>query len=141
MKNKKYKLELTHKQLSVIQEACEFMSRFSAGQFQYFPPSLINQLYKKWGYTEEYYRRREIWDIHLKYAKNAMFDFDPNESLGIGSPELSEEAKICYDIYRPILEEFDQEYQTANPDNLSYSVYSHEGLSYSKEGRITIKTE
>ena len=138
---KKYKLELTHKQLSVIQEACEFMSRFSAGQFQYLPPSFVDQLYKKWDDTNEYCRRRDTWEIHLEYAKKAMLGLSQNESLGIGHPELSEESKICYDIYRPILEEFEQEYQAANPDNLSYSVYAYEGLPYSKEGRITIKTE
>lgn len=137
---KKYKLELTRKQLSVIQEACEFMSRFSAGQFQYLPPSLESMLWKKWE-SNEYCKRRDQWEMYLEHAKKAMLDLYVNESLGIGHPELSEESKICYDIYRPILEEFEQEYQVANPDNLSHSVYAHEGLSYSKEGRITIKTE
>lgn len=117
------------------------MSRFSAGQFQYLPPSLVKSLYKKWDNSNEYCRRRNAWEIHLEYAKINMLDLSPNESLGIGHPELTEESKICYDIYRPILEEFEQEYQAANPDNLSYSVYAHEGLPYSKEGRITIKTE
>jgi hypothetical protein len=54
------------------------------------------------------------------------------ESYGIGSDNLHENAKVAYDIYRPILEEFNKD---------SNNVYSHPGLTYSKEGRVTIEVK
>lgn len=136
---KKYKLELTKKQLSVIQEACEFMSRFSAGQLNSFSSSLEGYLWNKWENDDVYFNRKKCWEKHLNAAKQYMFDLPINASLGINNPELTEEAKICYDIYRPILELQEMEYRVENPKYNNYSVYSHEGLAYSKEGRIKIK--
>ncbi len=134
---KKYKLELNKKQLEVIREALEFFSRFSAGQFNALPQSFEAFLWKKWG-SNEFVRRRERWTGLLNQAKLEMFDMHPNASLGIGNEELSEEAKIAYDIYRPILEKFAEEYKKENPD-APWSVYDRPGLSYSKEGRVVIK--
>lgn len=134
---KKYKLELTRKQLSVIQEACEFMSRFSAGQLDHLPPSLEGFLWKKWD-SDEFCQRRDSWEAYLAVAKDQMFDLPRNASLGIGHPELTEEAKICYDIYRPILELFDKEDREETGKD-GWSVYSSPGLTYSKQGRIEIK--
>lgn len=70
-----------------------------------------------------------------------MFDLSENASLSIGHPELVEAAKICYDIYRPILEQFAKETREKleKEGKESYwSIYDSPGLSYSKEGRINI---
>jgi hypothetical protein len=131
---KKYKIEFTEKQLQVVQEACEFLSRFSAGQIDSLPTSLYSYLYRKYKDIDEYCNRRDNWNKHLNLAKYNMFNLSSNESLGIGNPELTEQAKIAYDIYRPILEVFAKESDSKS------SVYFYEGLTYSKEGRIKIET-
>lgn len=138
---KKYKIELTKKQLSVIQEACEFMSRFSSGQLDHLPPSFDGYLWKKWYKLndDEFIERRQNWERYLYKAKEFMFDLPENASLGIGNEELIEEAKVCYDIYRPILELQDKEYKEEYPNRYYSNVYSHPGLTYSKEGRINIE--
>jgi len=136
--SKKYILELTEAQLRTIAEALEFFSRFSAGQFHHLPPSFERFLWETHE-IDELIRKREIWEGALNQAKVAMFDMHPNASLGIGNEKLTEEAKIAYDIYRPILELFAKEYKEKHPENTSYSVYDHPGISYSKEGRVIIK--
>ena len=40
MSQKKYKIELTDKQLNIYRNALEFYSRFLAGQIDYLPPVL-----------------------------------------------------------------------------------------------------
>lgn len=136
---KKYQIEFTEKQLRTIAEACEFMSRFAAGQLDKLPMSFQSWLWKKHPDTKDFCRARDTWEIHLYYAKTAMFpDLDRHESYGIGQDSLMDEANICYDIYRPILEQFSKEYQEQNPEESNYSVYDHPGLTTSKEGRIKI---
>jgi len=134
----KYQLELTRNQLSVIQEACEFMSRFCTGQLDMLPQSFAGYLRKDKESVEDYCQRRDNWNLGLKMAKKAMFpELSDNASYGISSKY--EESNICYDIYRPILEQFTKEHNSENLHNASYSIYDHPGLTTSKEGRITIK--
>ena len=137
----KYQIELTRKQLSVIQEACEFMSRFCTGQLDMLPQSFAGYLHKEKESVKDYCQRRDDWNLGLKMAKKAMFpELNDNASYGISSKY--EESNICYDIYRPILEQFELERRNlSDPNNsVGYSVYGHKGLTTSKEGRITIKT-
>jgi len=135
----KYQIELTREQLSVVQQACEFMSRFCTGQLDMLPQSFLGYLHKKDEPVADYYERRDNWTEGLKMAKKAMFpELSTNASYGIGSKY--EEANICYDIYRPILEQFTNERNSENLHNAQYSVYNSPGLTTSKEGRISIKT-
>jgi len=138
----KYQIEFTREQLSVVQQACEFMSRFCGGQLDAIPESFKGFLHKKDESVESYCQRRDDWNYTLNLAKKAMFpELSTNASYGIGSKY--EEANTCYDIYRPILEQFTSERNreaAIDGKESSYSVYSHPGLTTSKEGRITIKT-
>jgi len=135
----KYQIEFTKDQLAAIQEACEFMSRFCTGQLDMLPQSFLGYLHKKDESVEDYCERRDTWIEGLKIAKKAMFpELSTNASYGIGSKY--EEANICYDIYRPILEQFTKERRPEKPYEGNYSVYGHPGLTTSKEGRIKIKT-
>ena len=135
----KYQIEFTREQLSVVQQACEFMSRFCCGQLDMFPESFKGYLHKQSKDIDDYCLRRDDWELCLKRAKSRMFpELSTNASYGIGSKY--EEANICYDIYRPILEQFTKEHRPENPDENNYSVYGHPGLTTSKEGRISIKT-
>jgi hypothetical protein len=131
---KKYKLELTEKQLWTVAEALEFYSRFAAGQFV-LPPSIESHFWdsaKKYGvnYAEEY----KEFEASFQDFKRAILGLPWNASHGIGSPDLLEDAKVAYDIYRPIFE------LNAKEQEATHSVYYSEGLSYSKEGRVNVKT-
>lgn len=133
----KYQIEFTKEQLSVVQQACEFMSRFCTGQLDMIPESFKGYLMKEKESIGDYCERRDNWNLGLQIAKQAMFpELMPNASYGISSKY--EEANICYDIYRPILEQFTKERNSENLHNAQYSVYKHPGLTTSKEGRITI---
>ena len=135
----KYQIEFTREQLSVVQQACEFMSRFCTGQLDMLPESFQGYLRQEKESVDDYCQRRDLWLHGLKIAKQAMFpELTPNASYGIGGKY--EEANICYDIYRPILEQFTNERNSENLHNAQYSVYSSPGLTTSKEGRISIKT-
>lgn len=140
----KYQIEFTREQLSVVQQACEFMSRFCCGQLDMLPQSFQGYLRQEKESVDDYCQRRDLWLHGLKIAKQAMFpELTPNASYGIGSKY--EEANVCYDIYRPILERFDAERRSTEKFDISgelmnWSVYSHPGLTTSKEGRISIKT-
>jgi hypothetical protein len=136
----KYRIEFTREQLSVVQQACEFMSRFCTGQLDMLPQSFLGYLHKKNKEIDEYCDKRDKWEYGLKITKQAMFpELSTNASYGIGSKY--EPANVCYDIYRPILEQFDAERrETILSEPKSWSVYSSPGLTTSKEGRISIKT-
>ena len=135
----KYQLELNKAQLDTIAEALEFFSRFCAGQWR-IPDTMEWKEYENSGKDKEFQNRRNYAEKNLEVQKTMFLDIPLNASYGIGSPKLCESAKIAYDIYRPILELRAKEYNKANPDEKHYSVYDHPGLSYSKEGRIKIKT-
>lgn len=135
----KYQIEFSKEQLSVVQQALEFASRFCAGQINYFAPFIEAQILRNCITHDKFIEAREQYEHHLSMFKlNAFPNLSYNESLGIGSSMLQEEAKICYDIYRPILEQFDKELREKNPD-IGYSVYQNPGLTFFQEGRITIK--
>jgi hypothetical protein len=137
----KYQIEFTKEQLSVVQQACEFMSRFCTGQLDMLPQSFQDYLRQEKESVDDYCQRRDLWLHWLKIAKQAMFpELSTNASYGIDSKY--EEANICYDIYRPILEQFTKEYKDSCHDkmNSTWSVYDSPGLTTSKEGRISIKT-
>jgi hypothetical protein len=137
---KKYTIKFTRKQLESVREACEFLSRFSSGQFE-LPVSFDwEYLHEKWG--KDYLQKRKRWEKFLSLAKQEMFDRHENECLGIGHPELTETAKICYDIYRPICEKFAEEMRKESKkkgEEIFYTVYDFPGLPYSNEGRIKVE--
>lgn len=135
----KYRIDLTTEQLSVIQKACEFYSRFLAGQWE-IPDELQWKEYEIQDKYDGFWGKRNRIEQLFKEQKSEFMRLHLNESYGIGSENLHEYAKVSYDIYRPILEQFTKEYNEKNPDNNNYSVYDHPGSPYSKQGRIKIET-
>ena len=136
----KYQIEFSKEQLQVVQQALEFTSRFCAGQVTFLAPFIDVQILQNCGSHDRFMQKREVYEHALEVFKlNAFPDLTTNEAFGIGSSKLREEAKICYDIYRPILEHFDKELREKNPD-IGYSVYQYPGMTFSKEGKIIIKT-
>lgn len=133
----KYKVEFTKKQLSTVATGLEFYSRFLAGQWE-IPSAMQWKEYVIQGKPEDFWTIRNNAQILVNEAKH-LFLRHVNGYYGIGSDLLHEDAKISYDIYRPILEKFTQESMENSPNELPLSVYAYEGLTYSKEGRIKVE--
>ena len=134
-----YRLDVNKKQLDTIQEALEFFSRFCAGQWR-IPDTMEYQEFINHNKNSDFWAKRNQVEDSLNNLKTILTNLPLNASYGIGSSKLCESANIAYDLYRPILELRAKEYNEANPDNEHWTVYDSPGLSYSKEGRIEIKT-
>lgn len=130
----KYRLDLTESQTRVVATALEFYSRFLAGQWE-IPNEMQCKEYVIQGKPEDFWQVRNSSEKLLEDARKMFLRYNDG-FYAIGSDKLHDSAKIAYDIYRPILEQFEKE--TAGKSD-GHSVYSYEGLSYSKEGRIKIE--
>ena len=134
----KYKIEFTKKQLSTVATALKFYSRFLAGQWE-IPNAMEMQEYVNQGKSDGFWEKRNEVEKQLLELKSQFTKMRGHGFYGIGSDKLSEDAKIAYDTYRPILEQFAKEYNMSHPEETGYSVYDFPGLSYSQEGRIKVK--
>ena len=135
----KYTISFTEKQLTTLARGLEFYSRFLAGQWE-IPDMMEFQEYENQDKINEFWDIRNEVNEEFVKLKSKFTNLSPNESYAIGSSKLSEDAKISYDIYRPVWEEFSKEYNELHPEESRYSVYDFPGLTYSKEGRIKIET-
>jgi hypothetical protein len=127
----KYELEVSENQLLVIEKALDFYGRFLAGQWR-IPDMLEFQEWEISGKPDGFWDKRNQAQDIMDQSMSIFFDKPKNWSYGIGNAGLHEDAKVAYDIGRPILELF-------NKDSGSMNVYSSPGLSYSKEGRVLPK--
>ncbi len=107
--NKKYKLTLNENQIKVVLTALDFYSRISAGQLE-FIKEFISDSAKE--------------ETLAKLQKEMFPDLTGlNHSYGIAGKQISEEAKISYDIYKKMMFVF-------NP----VGVYAYEPYALSKQG-------
>ena len=129
---KKYKIEFTEQQLITVARGLEFYSRFCAGQWE-IPDAMEWKEYENHGSKSEFWNLRNQVQDMMNTAKSMLLpEFGMHGSYGMGHDKLCEDAKIAYDIYRPIWKEFSKYSGISN-------VYSSPGLTYSQEGRITVK--
>lgn len=129
---KKYKIEFTEQQLITVATGLEFYSRFCAGQWR-IPDAMELKEFDNNNRNKEFWNlRNEVDELLINAKKTFMPHLSLHESYDIGSEELCEDAKIAYDIYRPI-------WEIIYKDAESWNVYSSPGLTYSSEGRITVK--
>ena len=134
----KYKIEFTKKQLSTVATALEFYSRFLAGQWE-IPDAMEMQEYVNQGKSDGFWKKRNEVEKQLLELKSQFTNIQGHSFYGIGSDKLHENAKIAYDTYRPILEQFAKEYNMSHPEEIGYSVYDSSGVSCSQEGRIKVE--
>ena len=128
---KKYTISFTENQLRTLARGLEFYSRFLAGQWE-IPDAMEFKEYENQGKSDEFWNIRNEVEDEFRNLKSKFTKLHINESYGIGSSKMAEDANIAYDIYRPIWEEL----VGKNAD--SWNVYKSPGLQYSKEGRIKI---
>lgn len=130
---KKYVVEFSEVQLRTVAKGLEFYGRFLSGQWE-IPDEMQWQEYNNQGKTSEFWEKRNYVEDQLALLMSHFTGLNIHASYGIGSDKSAPETKISYDIYRPILEEF-------NKNSEYYTVYSYPGLQYSKEGRIKIEVK
>lgn len=141
--DKRYTVEFTKEQLRVMGTGLEFYCRFLAGQWK-IPDSMEFKEYELQEKYDGFWEKRNYVEEQLNILKTHFTGLPLNAFYSIGSTNLHEDAKVAYDLYRPILEQFTKESieESSNTKSFSnYSVYSSPGLPYSKEGRIKIKTK
>ena len=141
--DKEYIIEMNETQMSVMQEALEFYSRFMLGQVDYIPASL------DWRLKQEHrIHGNPLLGYAVSIIKQEMFGLSsPGSNWGIGArafPTLKEgkelvEPQIAYEMYKMILYKRHHDWQKDNPDDSSYSVHAYLPLSYSGLKFIKIK--
>lgn len=136
--SKKYVVEFTREQLTVMARGLEFYSRFLAGQWE-IPDTMEFKEYENQNKVKGFWEMRNQVEEQLKLLKVQFTGLPLNASYGIGSDRLHKDAKVSYDIYRPIWEQFAKEHREKNPGEKHYSVYDSPGLQYSNEGRIKVE--
>jgi hypothetical protein len=124
---KKYKIELSEEQLSLIAQCLEDVSRFASGQWTM--QNTIEAMVKGLPFDEQIKKRDEA-EEHLKQAKKLLLPeiFD-NSSKGYNGSEF---IGNTYQIYRTIL------YQLAKENNWN-NVYSSPALPSGNLGTINIE--
>ena len=138
--SKKYVVEFTREQLRTMARGLEFYSRFLAGQWE-IPDAMEFKEYENQGKVDGFWEMRNQVEEQLKFLKVQFTGLPINASYGIGSDRLHKDAKIAYDTYRPVLEQFAKEHREKNPEERYYSVYDSPGLQYSDEGRIKVEVK
>ena len=119
-------LTLNDRHLRVILSSLELYSRLSAGQLEELRmlcPQFLDNFDKVEGL--------------LKRVKKEVFGLDSNTSLGILSGELSENAKIGYEIRKMI----DCEVSWAKNPSGGYTVNYDKPLKVSKEELVEVEVE
>jgi hypothetical protein len=124
---KKYKIELSEEQLSLIAQCLEDVSRFASGQWTM--QNTIEAMVKGLPFDEQIKKRDEA-EEHLKQAKKVLLPeiFD-NSSKGYNGSEF---IGNTYQIYRTIL------HQLAKENNWN-NVYSSPALPSGNLGTINIE--
>ena len=109
MSRQKYNLTLNENQIKVVLTALDFFSRISAGQLNMIKEVISDSAKEK----------------TLAKLQKEMFPYltGLNHSFGIGGKQISEEAKISYDIYKKMMWVF-------NP----VGVYGFKPMALSKQG-------
>jgi len=142
---KKYKIELTEKQLDVMQEALESFSRGICGQLDYsiFTKSLKWRLKKD---NSDYGKNSREIDQAINTIKRLVFELEPNSSYGIGmskniTPNCEKpipEADIAYEMYKMINYKWQQD-SKKNGTKTGWTVHDSPPLIYSDQPLMVVE--
>lgn len=125
---KKYRIELSEQQMSLIAQCLEDVSRFASGQWEM--QNTIEAMVKGLPFEEQIKRRDEAEEF-LRQAKRVLLpELQDNSSKGYNGSEF---IGNTYQIYRTIL------YQLAK-DNGWDNVYSYPALQSGTLGTIKIES-
>lgn len=123
---KKYTIELSEEQMSLIAQCLEDVSRFASGQWQM--QNTLEAMVKGLPFDEQIRRRDQAEEV-LRQAKKVLLpEISDNSSMGYNGTEF---IGNTYQIYRTILHQFAK-------DNNWENVYSSPALPSGKLGTIKI---
>lgn len=133
-----YTIELNEKQLRLIWVYLEKLTRINAMQLDEAVDGMMANIAKRGQiveYSQAYFEKKKELSQALYQVLNKA-GFSNGESLGIG--QVSEQDKICYEMYKMIGHAL---YIFDGVEN--YNVYSTPPMKYSKESfiRINIKDQ
>ena len=125
---KKYRIELSEDQMSLVAQCLEDVSKFAAGQWAM--ENTVEAMVKGLPFKEQIDRRDEA-EEYLKQAKRVLLpDMHDNSSKGYDGSEF---IGNTYQIYRTILHRF-------AIDNNWDNVYSSPALPSGTMGTVKIET-
>lgn len=98
-----YTLTVTAKQAAVISQACELLTRLSLGQWHEFIRHMPGDAFCHSIELEDELRPiMEEWLACHPIGKNEVVIDGWRSNLGIGSPDVSSEAKVAFDLHQVI---------------------------------------
>jgi hypothetical protein len=126
---KKYTIELSEEQMSLIAQCLEDVSRFASGQWQM--QNTVEAMVKGLPFDEQIRRRDQAEEV-LRQAKKVLLpEISDNSSKGYNGTEF---IGNTYQIYRTILHQFAK-------DNNWENVYSSPALPSGNLGTIKISCQ
>jgi hypothetical protein len=126
---KKYTIELSEEQMSLIAQCLEDVSRFASGQWQM--QNTLEAMVKGLPFDEQIRRRDQAEEV-LRQAKKVLLpEISDNSSKGYNGTEF---IGNTYQIYRTILHQFAK-------DNNWENVYSSPALPSGNLGTIKISCQ
>jgi len=142
MKEQKYSINnLSQKQLNIIAEALESLSRNLAGQFD-------NGVLESFKFKRSYpaVNPKANWDKLRELTDNIKKEIFPqlnaNASFGIGHPELHDDSNISYELYRIINKYLiDRKEMGLDKRSLGINVNREAPLHYSKEELVVLSED
>ena len=125
----KYNISLNHQQLRVIERALDLYSRVGIGQFEIVAEAIFCLLTDRM-------KDKNNWEITQKFldSMKVCLGFPVNGSLGITCEEVSDDAKIAYDMEKVI-----QKKIATVEDHEQYSVWHRGSMHLGSQQDIEIK--
>lgn len=120
---KKYTIELTQKQLKLLQQATEFSARFICGQVNH--SFWIHQARDKDFYSPEWRKKANQVDEKMSEVKKLWWDIDGSGNNGLG---YHKDSDILFDMYQVIRHQLwkdDENLNKSTTSNQSYPASKH----------------
>ncbi len=125
----KHTITLTDEQFDAVADACEWVSRFLAGQVDdYTLPAGLR-------FSDRFESRRDSITQALQNLKAHLFpEFGASHAYyGVGADQdaepIARSRVVLYEVYRTMLE-YRTQRRIADGQNVGHSVYAHPGLNF-----------
>jgi hypothetical protein len=140
MKNtgkRRYTIEVSERQLALLETACEFTARFSCGQIESSVWPSFAKARQPLDYTlQETDAILSEVSSCLNRVKKLWFGFERNQHGGVGH---SQEGDILWDIYQVLRKKRYDDMDDDRRELMSHTVISHEPMKFGTEGLAKVK--
>jgi hypothetical protein len=144
---KKYRIELSEKQLQVYREALECYSRFLAGQVSEMCNSVSTRTTGRFTWDHDYRGDDPVSSAAASLKKALFPELEQGASYGIGyasdeKTDLENCRQVSYEMYREVRHHFavkEADAASLNGERAQYNVYLSNTLQYSDEPRPKVE--